>query len=101
MSEGQNPPAGSADLSIGAAMSEIEDLHTALRATGHGPRRTRLLVELALAGQRLADLALALSGSGEAATRRSRWERRRVLAARGAAWIITYTRHSRPIPPGK
>ncbi|MGW1073051.1 hypothetical protein [Streptomyces sp. NPDC002537] len=91
MSQGQSPPTGSAaDTRIAEVMSEIEALRCALRATGDGPRRTRLLIEIALAGQRLADLALVLSGSGEPPPR-SRWGRRRVLAARGAAWILSWT----------
>ncbi|GHF09052.1 MULTISPECIES: hypothetical protein [Streptomyces] len=87
------PPTG-----IGAAVSDIVGLYAALSVSGHGARRTRLLAELARAGRRLAGLALVCSDGEKAARRSSRWQRRRVLAARGAAWIISSTNRARPHP---
>ncbi|WP_427919131.1 hypothetical protein [Streptomyces sp. cg40] len=80
-----------ANLRLGAALSEVEGLYTALLRTGSSRRRERLLTELARAAGRLAVLAEAPAPevpSARGGPRGSRRARRRVLAERGAAWII-------------
>lgn len=84
-------PTGSTNLRLGAAVAEIEGLYAALRTAGGGLHRDRLLAELARAGRRLSDLALVPRAGGRSLPPRSRWERRRSLAARGAARIIALT----------
>ncbi|WP_199827059.1 hypothetical protein [Streptomyces sp. WM6378] len=79
-------------------MAQIEGLYTALRLTGPGPRREQLAADLARAAQRLSAIALATAGADVIIPPRSRWQRRRALAARGANWLITRT--SRPTPDG-
>nr|WP_223185761.1 hypothetical protein [Streptomyces sp. CBMA152] len=74
-------------------------MYTALRLTGPGSRRQRLAVELAHAAERLAAVALASAGGGGIVPPRSRWQRRRALAARGANWIITRTGPTAPGGP--
>lgn len=95
MPQGETPEADTPVTGIGAAVSEIVGLYAALSVSGHDARRTRLLAELARAGRRLAGLALVCSDGGKSARRSSRWQRRRVLAARGAAWIISSTNRAR------
>ncbi|MCC3771559.1 hypothetical protein, partial [Streptomyces sp. UNOC14_S4] len=90
LGQGGVSSAGSADLRVGAAVAEIEGLYAALRAAPEGPRRDRLLADLARAGWRLADLALAPERPRGGVPPRSRWERRRFLAARGADLIAAF-----------
>ncbi|MGA5133750.1 hypothetical protein ACPCTO_28510 [Streptomyces olivoreticuli] len=91
MPQGRTSSAGSSNLRIGAAVAEIEGLYAALHATANGQRRERLLTELAQAGRRLTDLALVPQGERVGVQPRSRWQRRRFLAARGAARIMAFT----------
>ncbi|MFD9823207.1 hypothetical protein [Streptomyces violascens] len=79
-------------------MAQIEGLYTALRLTGPGPRRERLAADLARAAQRLSAVTLASTGADTIVPPRSRWQRRRALAARGANWLITRT--AQPAPDG-
>lgn len=72
-------------------MAEIEGLCAALHATADERRRERLLGELAQAGRRLTDLTLLPQRERGGVQPRSRWQRRRFLAARGAARIIAFT----------
>lgn len=96
MPQGETPEADAPVTGIGAAVSEIVGLYAALSVSRHGAGRTRLLAELARAGRRLAGLALVCSDGEKTVRRSSRWQRRRVLAARGAAWIISSTNRARP-----
>ncbi|MFK0292638.1 hypothetical protein ACIQU6_19470 [Streptomyces sp. NPDC090442] len=76
---------GSTNLRIGAAVAQIEGLYTALRSARNERERERILADLADAGRRLTARSLAPRGTQAASARpRSRWERRRLLAARGA-----------------
>lgn len=79
------------NLRLGAAVAEIEGLYAALLRTTSPGRHRRLRAELARAAERLAELA-AVPGQGRGASpvtpRRSRLQRRKALAERGAAWII-------------
>lgn len=77
-------------MRLGAVVSEIEGLYTALRATPGGPRRDRILADLAQAGRRLTALALDPGRGRGGVPPRSRWERRRHLAARGAELISAF-----------
>ncbi|MDT0464941.1 hypothetical protein [Streptomyces gibsoniae] len=79
------------NLRLGAALAEVEGLYAALLRAGSSRRRRRLQAELSRAAGRLAALAAAPSDAGPPVVRvrRSRWGRRRALAERGAAWIIT------------
>lgn len=80
-----------ANLRLGAAVAEIEGLYTALLNTTSPGRRRRLRAELSGAAERLAGLAAAPGrgrGALPSAPRRSRRQRRKALAERGAAWII-------------
>ncbi|MFI6056245.1 hypothetical protein ACIBCO_40060 [Streptomyces violascens] len=83
-------------------MAEVEGLYAALRLAGPGPRRERLTADLTRAAQRLA--AVTLSSARRDAVivvpPRSRWQRRRALAARGANWLITRTARPMPDVPG-
>ncbi|MFF4406808.1 hypothetical protein ACFY2W_02035 [Streptomyces sp. NPDC001262] len=89
---GSTPSTGSRNIRIGAAVAEIEGLYTALRSAGQGGHRDRLLTELAQAGRRLTELALSQpSDRTVMVPSRSRWRRRRVLAAKGAGWIAART----------
>lgn len=85
-------PRHDVDLRIGAAMAEIEGLYTAMLKTTSPGRRRRLQADLARAAGRLSALA-AVSAPGRTTSavvaRRSRRERRRALAERGATWIVT------------
>ncbi|MFC5724255.1 hypothetical protein ACFP1Z_29275 [Streptomyces gamaensis] len=83
----------SESVRIGAVVAEIEGLYAALCGGGAAARRERLIADLARAGRRLAELAVvpAPQGAAPGAPARSRWRRRRVLAARGAAWILART----------
>ncbi|MFF3138983.1 hypothetical protein [Streptomyces mirabilis] len=72
-------------------MAEIEGLYTVLLRTTSPGRQQRLRAELACAAERLAALAAVpgqRQGMPTVPARRTRRERRRVLAERGAAWII-------------
>ncbi|MGW2367003.1 hypothetical protein ACWCZ5_15645 [Streptomyces sp. NPDC001667] len=91
MPQGRAPSTGSVNLRVGAAVAEIEGLYAALHATTDERRRDRLLGELARAGRRLTDLALVPQRDRGGVQPRSRWQRRRFLAARGAARIIAFT----------
>ncbi|MEV0263645.1 hypothetical protein AB0I49_20220 [Streptomyces sp. NPDC050617] len=98
LSQEHQPPTGSANLRIGAAVAQVEGLYSALRTTAPGARRDRLMADLARAGRRLAAVTEATaSASGGAADGgtvvppRSRWQRRRALAARGAGWLAART----------
>ncbi|MEV6668896.1 hypothetical protein [Streptomyces sp. NPDC051162] len=91
MPHGRTPSTGSNNLRIGAAVAEIEGLYAALHATANERRRERLLGEIAQAGRRLTDLALVPQRDRGGVQPRSRWQRRRFLAARGAARIIAFT----------
>ncbi|WP_189302446.1 hypothetical protein [Streptomyces albospinus] len=76
---------GSTNLRIGAAVARIEGLCAALRGARNERHRERILADLAQAGRRLTALAVAQQQGTQGSVRpRSRWERRRVLAARGA-----------------
>ncbi|MHC3467437.1 hypothetical protein ACYF6T_01870 [Streptomyces sp. 7R007] len=83
-----------ANLRLGAALAEVEGLYTALLKAGSTAQRRRAQAQLARAAARLAELAAAPPAVRPPArvARRSRWERRRVLAERGAAWIIARSR---------
>ena len=88
LSRGETDRIREENLSVGAAVSRVEGLYTALlRTSGYG-RRRRLLRELARAAERLASTAQALPGPRPTAPFGSRRERRQALAERGAAWII-------------
>ncbi|MGI5336496.1 hypothetical protein ACQEVS_03360 [Streptomyces sp. CA-181903] len=92
MARDRATPAGGGDLLISAAVAEIEGLYTELHG-GRGERhRDRVLADLARAGRRLADAALPPQGARGAgpARPRSRRERRRFLAARGADLWLTF-----------
>ncbi|MEV0275871.1 hypothetical protein AB0I22_05720 [Streptomyces sp. NPDC050610] len=99
LSQEQQPPTGSANLRIGAAVAQVEGLYTALRTTAPGARRDQLMADLARAGRRLAAVteataaasAAASTGGGGIVPPRSRWQRRRALAARGAGWLAART----------
>ncbi|MFH8983804.1 hypothetical protein [Streptomyces varsoviensis] len=111
LSQEQQPPTGSANLRIGAAVARVEGLYTALRTTAPGARRDQLMTDLARAGRRLAAVveatpstaspssAASVSASAPASMPvgggvvppRSRWQRRRALAARGAGWLAART----------
>ncbi|MFE3525284.1 hypothetical protein ACFXOD_27350 [Streptomyces sp. NPDC059161] len=82
-------------------MAQIEGLYTALRLTSPGPRRDRLAADLTHAARRLAAVTLASAGEDIVIPPRSRWQRRRALAARGANWIITRTAQPMPDGPGQ
>ncbi|OIJ86800.1 hypothetical protein [Streptomyces colonosanans] len=69
-------------------MARIEGLYAALRVTGPGARRNRLMTELEDAARRLAVVTGAAAKGRRAPVPHSRRGRRRALAARGAAWII-------------
>ncbi|MEU1782884.1 MULTISPECIES: hypothetical protein [Streptomyces] len=77
-------------MRLGAVVSEIEGLYTALRTTPGGPRRDRILTDLAQAGRRLTALALDPRRDRGGVPPRSRWERRRHLAARGAELVSVF-----------
>ncbi|MBZ4323079.1 hypothetical protein [Streptomyces huiliensis] len=92
MARDRTAPAGGGDLLISAAVAEIEGLYTELHG-GRGERhRDHVLADLAKAGRRLASAARAAQNApaGEAARPRSRRERRRFLAARGADRWLTF-----------
>ncbi|MGK5637207.1 hypothetical protein ACSNOK_02655 [Streptomyces sp. URMC 126] len=92
MARDRTAPAGGGDLLIGAAVAEIEGLYTELLA-GRGERdRDHVLADLARAGRRLASTAHASQNAPRGETRRprSRRERRRFLAARGADRWLTF-----------
>ncbi|OIJ94701.1 hypothetical protein BIV25_21730 [Streptomyces sp. MUSC 14] len=88
-----------ADLRLAAAVAEIEGLHTALLKTTTPGRRRPLRAELFRAAERLAVLAAVPGrerqgrGASRVRPRRSRRDRRKALAERGAAWLIA--RHGR------
>jgi len=84
------PSTGSTNLRIGAAVARIEGLYAALRITGPGARRNRLMTELEDAARWLAAVTKAAKNGG-APVPHSRRARRRAMAARGAAWIIART----------
>jgi hypothetical protein len=76
---------------MGVAVAEIEGLYTALLKTASPERGRQLRAELACSAERLAALAAVPErrpGTSRARSRRSRRERRKALAERGAAWII-------------
>jgi hypothetical protein len=84
-----------ADLRLAAAVAEIEGLYTALSRTTSPGRRRRLQAELFRAAERLAVLAGVPGrerrqgrGASRVRPRRSRRDRRKALAERGAAWIV-------------
>jgi hypothetical protein len=84
-----------ADLRLAAAVADIEGLYTALLRTTSPGRRRRLHAELFRAADRLAVLAAVPGrerrqerGASRVRPRRSRRDRRKALAERGAAWII-------------
>ncbi|WP_241777553.1 hypothetical protein [Streptomyces sp. CT34] len=81
---------GSANLRVGAAVAEIEGLCAALRGARNERHRERILADLAQAGRRLTALALAQQGTRVSVRPRSRWERRRLLAARGASLVAAF-----------
>ncbi|EMF01391.1 hypothetical protein J7W19_03410 [Streptomyces mobaraensis NBRC 13819 = DSM 40847] len=90
MARDRTASTGGGDLLISAAVAEIEGLYTELHG-GRGERhRERVLADLARAGHRLAAAALPAQAARDAdpARPRSRRERRRLLAARGAElWL--------------
>ncbi|MFF2813764.1 hypothetical protein ACFVT2_42700 [Streptomyces sp. NPDC058000] len=71
-------------------MAEIEGLYTALRSARNERHRERILADLAQAGRRLTALALTPQGTLGRVRPRSRWERRRYLAARGADLVVAF-----------
>ncbi|MEW1654222.1 MULTISPECIES: hypothetical protein [unclassified Streptomyces] len=71
-------------------MAEIEGLYTALRSAPNDRERERILADLAQAGRRLTAQALAPQGTRANVRPRSRWERRRALAARGANLVAAF-----------
>src|SRR5690242_174425 len=78
------------NLRLGAAMAEVEGTYSALLRANGLDGHQRLRDDLASASRRLAELA-ALPPNQRPPTpvaRRSRWQRRRLLAERGAAWIV-------------
>ncbi len=78
------------NLRIGAAVAEIEGLYAALLRTTRPRQRARLLAELARAGRRLGALAvLPPERLPPTPAYGSRRRRRRMLAQRGAAWIMS------------
>lgn len=77
-------------MRLGAVVSEIEGLYTALLTTPGGPRRERILADLARAGRRLTALALDPQRVRGRVPPRSRWERRRHLASRGAELVAAF-----------
>ncbi|MGV9565120.1 hypothetical protein [Streptomyces sp. NPDC003480] len=80
-----------ANLRLGAALAEIEGLYAAMLKTTSPGRHRRLQADLAHAARRLAALAVVSvprPGTSAVVVRRSRRERRRTLAERGAAWIV-------------
>ncbi|WP_236573054.1 hypothetical protein [Streptomyces sp. GS7] len=78
------------NLRVGAAVAEIEGLCAALRGARNERHRERILADLAQAGRRLTALALAQRGTPASVRPRSRWERRRLLAARGADLVAAF-----------
>lgn len=90
MPRGDRQRVRDANLRLGAAVAEVEGLYSALLRAGSSERRRGLQAELARAAGRLAVLADRPPEvpSPQARLRRSRRGRRRVLAERGAAWII-------------
>jgi hypothetical protein len=96
----RDAPRHDLNLLLGAAVAEIEGLHTALLRTVSPRRRQRLRAELARAAERLAALAVVPGLSqvtlSPVPPRRTRRERRRALAELGAAWIVErYGRNTR------
>ncbi|GAA2682760.1 hypothetical protein GCM10009864_64450 [Streptomyces lunalinharesii] len=81
---------GSTNLHVGAAVAEIEGLYTALRGARDEHHRERILADLAEAGRRLTARTHPAPGNRAALRPRSRWERRRLLAARGADLVATF-----------
>ncbi|WP_261398975.1 hypothetical protein [Streptomyces misionensis] len=77
-----------ANLRLGAALAEVEGLYAALLRAGSSARRGELQDELARAAARLAAVASVPTPVPSLGVPRSRRARRRVLAQRGAAWII-------------
>ncbi|WP_329563995.1 hypothetical protein [Kitasatospora sp. NBC_01266] len=86
--KGDRVSADTAALRLAAAVAEIEGLHAALTHSTDPARRRRLLLELARAGTRLADLAATPAGRIPAQARHnSRRQRRRAALLRGAHWL--------------
>jgi hypothetical protein len=79
------------NLRLGALLAEVEGVYSALLRTNSHQRHQWLCEDLARAARRLADLAAPPPDQrlSRPAVRRSRWQRRRVLAEHGAAWIVT------------
>ncbi|MGV4928181.1 hypothetical protein [Streptomyces sp. BHT-5-2] len=71
-------------------MAEIEGLYTALRGARNERHRERILADLAQAGRRLSALTLTPQSARGGVRPRSRWERRRLLAARGADLVTAF-----------
>ncbi|AIA07983.1 MULTISPECIES: hypothetical protein [Streptomyces] len=90
MARGRMPSIGSTNLHVGAAVAEIEGLYTALRGARDEHHRERILADLAEAGRRLTARTHPTQGNRGALRPRSRWERRRLLAARGADLVATF-----------
>jgi hypothetical protein len=94
MSFGENRRINEMNLRLGAATAEIEGLYAALLRVGTGTgsanveRRQMLLADLTRAGRRLVALSSLPHGASVPRPQpNSRWQRRRVLAARGATWL--------------
>ncbi|GGX34965.1 hypothetical protein GCM10010341_65560 [Streptomyces noursei] len=90
MTGGGMSSTGSTNLHVGAAVAEIEGLYTALRSARNERHRERILADLAQAGRRLTALAQPPQGTRGSVRPRSRWERRRLLAARGADLVAAF-----------
>ncbi|MET8721877.1 hypothetical protein [Streptomyces misionensis] len=88
MSRGDIRRVREANLRLGAALAEVEGRYAALLRAGTSARRWELQAELARAAARLASVASASASALALGVPRSRRARRRVLAQRGAAWII-------------
>ncbi|QLI99643.1 hypothetical protein HZZ00_00715 [Streptomyces sp. NEAU-sy36] len=88
MSRGDIRRVREANLRLGAALAEVEGLYAALLRAGTSARRRELQAELARAAARLASVARASAPAPSLGVPRSRRARRRVLAQRGAAWIM-------------
>ncbi|MFE2380238.1 hypothetical protein [Streptomyces misionensis] len=88
MSRGDIRRVREANLRLGAALAEVEGRYAALLRAGTSARRWELQAELARSGARLATVASASASALALGVPRSRPARRRVLAQRGAAWII-------------
>ncbi|MEU7642239.1 MULTISPECIES: hypothetical protein [unclassified Streptomyces] len=90
MARGEMSSMGSTNLHVGAAVAEIEGLYTALRGARNERHRERILADLAQAGRRLTALTHPTQGTRGSLRPRSRWERRRLLAARGADLVAAF-----------